>query len=220
MQVTLGRRVVTEGVGTALLLAVIVGSGTMGERLSDGSVGLALLANSFATGAGLVALILAFGPLSGAHLNPAVTLSAACLGEMTPREALAYAAAQIVGAAAGVALANGMFEGPLVALSAKERSGHGQFLGEFVATFGLVLVIHACVRSRPAAVAYAVGAYIAAAHWFTSSTSFANPAVTLARTMTDTFTGIRVADAPAFVAAQVLGTGAAVAFVHRAVPRP
>lgn len=208
---TLARRVVSEGVGTALLLAAVVGSGIMGERLSGGNVAIALLANTIATGATLVALILTFGPVSGAHLNPAVTLMDAWQRGIAWRHAPAYIAAQILGAFAGVASAHGMFGEPIFAASRHARSGGAQMFSEFVATFGLMAVIWGCVRTRPSVVPFAVGAYITGAYWFTSSTSFANPAVTIARAMTDTFSGIRPVDAPGFIAAQLGGAAAATA---------
>ena len=199
------RRLVAEALGTGFLLATVVGSGIMGERLADGNVALALLANTIPTGAILVVLILMFGPVSGAHFNPAVTLSFFLQREIGAREALAYALAQIAGGIVGTWCAHFMFDEPLLMLSATARSGPGQWLGEIVATFGLVAAIIACVRLRPTVVAPAVGLYITAAYWFTSSTSFANPAVTIARSLSDTFAGIRPADAPAFVAAQCVG---------------
>jgi glycerol uptake facilitator-like aquaporin len=201
-----------------LLLAVVVGSGIMGERLSGGNVALALLANSIATGAGLVALVLAFGSLSGAHFNPAVTLAAVRLGAMRAREAVAYVAAQVVGALVGVASAHLMFAQPLVSASEHVRAGPAQLFSEFVATFGLLTIIWMCAWRRPASVPFAVGAYIAAAYWFTASTSFANPAVTLARACTDSFAGIRAVDAPGFVVAQLLGAWAATEFARWLVP--
>lgn len=213
----LPRSVAAEAIGTALLLAAVVGSGIMGERLAGGNVGLALLANSLATGAALVALILAFGPVSGAHFNPLVTLAAASDG-LGRRDAVFYIGAQIVGAFAGVATAHFMFNEPLLSTAHQERTGAGQWLSEGLATFGLLVVILGCGRTRPQAVAYAVGGYIAAAYWFTASTSFANPAVTLARAATDSFAGIRPADVPAFVLAQVTGAVAAIAlfrWLHR-----
>jgi glycerol uptake facilitator-like aquaporin len=210
--VTLARRLAAEGVGTALLLATVVGSGIMAERLAGGNVAVALLANTLATGAGLVALILTFGGVSGAHFNPAVTVAEASLGELPWRAVGPYLGAQLVGAFAGVALAHVMFDLPLFAASHHARAGVGPLVGEFTATFGLVGVIRGCARARPAATPFAVAAFIAAAYWFTSSTSFANPAVTLARAATDTFAGIRPADAPGFIAAQALGAGAATAF--------
>jgi len=188
--------------GTAFLLMAVVGSGIMGERLAGGNVAIALLANAVATGAALVALILAFGPISGAHFNPAVTLADAMQGGIAWREAPAYMAAQVVGAFGGVAAAHLMFGLPLFFASHHVRSGGAQLWSEFIATFGLLAVIWACSRARSSAVPFAVGAYITAAYWFTASTSFANPAVTLARAASDTFAGIRPADAPAFIVVQ------------------
>jgi glycerol uptake facilitator-like aquaporin len=206
---TLGRRVVAEAVGTALLLATVVGSGIMAERLAGGNVAIALLANTIATGAGLVALILAFGPISGAHFNPVVTVAIAWHGGLPWRRVTPYVVAQVLGAIGGVLLAHVMFgEAPLTA-SRHIRSGSGQLVSEAVATFGLLSVIGACARRRPEAAPFAVGAYITAAYWFTASTSFANPAVTIARSLTDSFTGIRPADAPGFIVAQALGATAA-----------
>ncbi len=175
MSTTLGRRVTAEALGTALLLAVVVGSGIMGERLAGGNVALALLANTLATGAGLVALILTFGPISGAHLNPAVTVADAALGGLRWPEVPAYVAAQVIGAFLGVAVGNAMFGEPLFSASEHVRSGGGQFLSEFVATFGLLSVIWGVARRRATAVPFAVGAYITAAYWFTASTSFGKP---------------------------------------------
>jgi glycerol uptake facilitator-like aquaporin len=209
---------VAEAVGTALLLATVIGSGIMGDRLSGGNVAIALLANSLATGAGLVALILTFGPVSGAHFIPAVTVSDAAQGGLPWREVPTYVGAQVIGAFAGVGVANAMFEKPVFFSSTHERSGGAQFLGELVATFGLLAVIWGCARRRPGAVPFAVGAYITAAYWFTSSTSFANPAVTLARTASDTFAGIRPVDAPGFIVAQLLGAAAATATFRWLVP--
>jgi glycerol uptake facilitator-like aquaporin len=206
---SLARRAAAEALGTALLLAAVVGSGIMGERLAGGNVGIALLANTLATGAALVALILTFGPISGAHFNPAVTLGEACTGGCRWRDAPIYLAAQVVGAFAGVAAAHAMFSAPLFFASRHARAGGAQLFSEFVATFGLLAVINGCARARPADVAYAVAAYITAAYWFTASTSFANPAVTLARSASDTFAGIRPADAPGFIAAQLAGAAAA-----------
>lgn len=206
---TLSRRVAAEALGTALLLAIVVGSGISGERYAGGSVGLALLANTLATGAGLVVLILTLGPISGAHLNPAVTLVEASRGSLPQRDAFAYVAAQIIGAFAGVALAHAMFDLPLYAASAHARTGTGQLLSEGVATFGLVFAILAVSRARPAAVPATVGLYITAAYWFTASASFANPAVTFARALTPTFAGIRAGDVPGFVVAQLAGACAA-----------
>lgn len=206
---SLARRAAAEGVGTALLLAAVVGSGIMGDRLSGGSVGLALLANSAATGAALVALILAFGAVSGAHFNPVVTVALAARGAISRRDVAAYVAAQLAGAVAGVVLAHLMFGEPMLSESTNARAGAAQALSEVVATFGLVTVILGCGGSRPSYTPLAVGGYIAAAYWFTASTSFANPAVTLARAATDTFAGIRPADVPAFLAAQVVGAALA-----------
>jgi glycerol uptake facilitator-like aquaporin len=211
-QPTLARRLTAEAVGTALLLATVVGSGIMGERLSGGNVAVALLANTLATGAALVALILAFGPVSGAHFNPAVTLADASQGGLPWREAPGYLMAQTVGAVAGVAAADVMFELPIFFISKKPRAGGAQMFSEFVATFGLLTVIWGCARLRSAAVPFAVAAYIMAAYWFTASTSFANPAVTLARSLSDTFAGIRPEDVPGFVAAQLLGAAATTLF--------
>ncbi len=203
------RRSSAEAIGTALLLAMIVGSGIMAERLAAGQNALALLANTLATGAGLVALILSFGPISGAHFNPVVTLSAALQKELAWGEVPAYMAAQMIGAFAGVMAAHAMFELPWFTASQHIRSGLAQGVSEFIATFGLLVVILGCARARPGAVAFAVGGYITAAYWFTASTSFANPAVTLARAASDTFAGIRPADTPLFIVAQVLGALAA-----------
>lgn len=205
----LRRRAAAEALGTGFLLAAVIGSGIMGERLSGGNVALALLANTLATGAALVALILTFGPISGAHFNPAVTLSAWSRGDL-PRAAVpVYVLAQVCGALAGVAVAHVMFEEPVLSISTHARSGAAQLASEVVATFGLLAVIHGVERRRASAVPFAVGAYITAAYWFTSSTSFANPAVTIARAFSDTFAGIRPADAPGFVGAQILGAAAA-----------
>ena len=192
-----------------MLLAAVVGSGIMGERLAGGNGAVALLANTLATGAALVALILAFGPISGAHFNPAVTLADASQGGLAWREVPAYIAAQLFGAFAGVAIAHVMFGLPLFSASRHARGGMRQMFSEFIATFGLVAVIWGCVRFRSAMVPFAVAAYITAAYWFTSSTSFANPAVTLARSASDTFAGIRPVDAPGFIIAQLVGAAAA-----------
>jgi glycerol uptake facilitator-like aquaporin len=212
------RKLAAEAIGTALLLATVVGSGIMGERLAAGNVAIALLANSIATGAGLVAIILAFGSVSGAHLNPAVTASDASQGGIPRSTAVGYVAVQIAAAIAGVVLANVMFGVPAIAWSHHVRYGAAQVASEFVATFGLVSVIWGTLRSRPAAVPFAVGAYITAAYWFTPSTSFANPAVTIARAFTDTFAGIRPIDVPPFVVAQFAGAGAATALFRWLVP--
>ncbi len=205
----MARRAVAEAVGTAFLLAAVVGSGIMGERLAGGNIAIALLANTIATGAALVALILTFGPISGAHFNPAVTLADASQGGIAWRDVPVYIAAQIGGAFSGVAAAHLMFGEPLFFASRHARAGGAQILGEFIATFGLLSVIWGCVRARPSAVPFAVGAYITAGYWFTSSTSFANPAVTLARAASDTFAGIRPADTPGFIVAQFAGAMAA-----------
>jgi len=199
------RRLVAEGLGTAFLLAAVVGSGIMGERLAGGNTAIALLANTLATGTALVVLILTFGPVSGAHFNPAVTLAELTLGNLRGREAAAYVGIQVVGAIAGVAAAHTMFNEPLFLASQHIRSGPSQWWSEFVATFGLLAVIQAVIRTRPGLISIAVGGYITAAYWFTASTSFANPAVTVARTLTNTFSGIRPIDAPAFILAQLLG---------------
>jgi len=214
------RRLVAEGLGTAFLLAVVVGSGIMAERLAGGNVALALLANALATGAGLIALILMFGSISGAHFNPVVTLSEAWQKKLPSREVMPYILVQILGAYAGVAAAHGMFEAPLFFASEHVRTGMSQWWSEFVATFGLIAVIISCTRSRPTVTPFAVAAYITAAYWFTSSTSFANPAVTLARAATNTFAGIRPMDAPGFIIAQLLGAGAATLIFCWLYPAP
>jgi glycerol uptake facilitator-like aquaporin len=206
---TMARRIVAEGVGTAFLLAAVVGSGIMGERLAGGNVAIALLANTLATGAMLVALILTFGPVSGAHFNPAVTLAEASRNGLSWRMVPGYVMAQISGAFAGVAAAHLMFGEPLFSVSRHVRAGGAQMFSEFVATFGLLSVIFACARFRPSVVPFAVGAYITGAYWFTASTSFANPAVTLARSASNTFSGIRPVDAPGFIVAQLIGAAAA-----------
>jgi len=215
---TISRRAASEFTGTALLLATVVGSGIMGERLAGGNVAIALLANTMATGAGLVALILTFGPISGAHFNPAVTLADASRGGLRWGEVPVYVAAQILGAYAGVAVGDAMFGEPIFSASRHVRAGAPQLLSEFVATFGLLAVIWGCARRRSGAVPFAVGAYITAAYWFTASTSFANPAVTLARAATDTFAGIRPQDAPGFIVVQLLGAGAATALFRWLAP--
>ena len=211
MSVTLPRRLVAELIGTALLLAIVIGSGIMGERLAGGNVAIALLGNTIATGAGLFVLIHMFGPVSGAHFNPAVTL-AVLIGRGTDaRTALAYVAVQIIGAVLGVWAAHAMFAEPLLQVSTKLRDGPALAFSEFVATFGLVGTILATQRSRPDATPAAVGLYIVSAYWFTASTSFANPAVTIARSLSDTFAGIAPVSAPLFIAAQFAGTVAALA---------
>jgi len=209
----------SEAVGTALLVAAVVGSGIMAERLSGGNTGVALLANSLATGGALVALILTFGGISGAHLNPVVSLVGGAAGELTAIAVVAYTAGQCGGAIAGVVSANIMFGEPVVAWSNHARAGWPQAFGELVATFGLVATIIGCARQRPDAVPFAVASYIVGAYWFTVSTSFANPAVTVARALTDTFTGIRPQDVPLFVAAQLTGGAAAAALFRWLLPR-
>ena len=206
------RRAASEALATAFLLAAVVGSGIMGEQLAGGNVAIALLANTLATGAGLVALILTFGPISGAHMNPAVTISAALENSIPWREVPGFVVAQVLGAFTGVGAAHAMFEKPLFFASQHVRAGNAQLWSEFVATFGLLAVIWGCSRSRPTAVPFAVGAYITGAYWFTASTSFANPAVTIARTATDTFAGIRPVDAPGFVVIQFTAAIAATLF--------
>ncbi len=220
MRPSLLRRVVAEFVGTALLLAAVVGSGIMGERLAGGNVAIALLANTLATGAALVAIILAFGPVSGAHLNPAVTLADAWMGGIAWRDTPAYLVAQIAGAFTGVAVAHLMFGLSVFSVSVHARSGGAQIFSEFIATFGLLAVIWGCVRTRADAVPFAVGAYITAAYWFTASTSFANPAVTLARSLTNTFAGIRPVDVVGFIAAQLAGGFCATLLFRWLIPPP
>jgi glycerol uptake facilitator-like aquaporin len=206
------RRGAAEAVATGLLVAAVVGSGIMGARLAGGNQAVALLANTLATGAALVALILAFGPLSGAHMNPVVTLVEASAGRLTWRDARAYVTAQIVGALIGVVVANLMFGEPALAASQQARQSAALLFAEVVATFGLLVIVQSCGGLAPPAGALAVAAYITAAYWFTSSTSFANPAVTLARAATDTFTGIRPAHVPGFMAAQLAGGAIAAGF--------
>lgn len=214
------RRAIAESLGTALLLATVVGSGIMGVRLANGNVAIALLANSLATGAGLIALILTFGPICGAQFNPAVSIGLAARGLFPWKEVPVYAAAQIVGAVLGVWAAHLMFELPVLEVSTKVRSGHSQLWSEFVATFGLLLVICGGLRNRSQALPYAVAAYITAAYWFTASTSFANPAVTLARSLTNTFAGIRPNDVAGFFVAQLLGALAAGSVMQWLGPTP
>jgi glycerol uptake facilitator-like aquaporin len=218
--VPLPQRLAAETLGTGFLLAAVVGSGIMGARLAGGNVALALLANTLATGAILVVLILIFGPLSGAHFNPAVSLAFALRRQLSWREAGGYLVAQLAGAILGVWAAHAMFDLPLWQLSTTVRSGVGQWLAELVATFGLLMTIFGCVARAPGAVAYAVGLYITSAYWFTASTSFANPAVTLARSLSDTFAGIAPAGAPGFIAAQLLGALAALAVSRWLWPKP
>jgi glycerol uptake facilitator-like aquaporin len=216
---TLARRAVAEALGTMLLMAAVVGSGIMAERLSGGNLAMALLANTIATGAALVALILTFGPISGAHFNPAVTLMDAWQGGLARREAFAYICAQVAGALAGAACADVMFELPVFFASRHERAGPSQLFSEFVATFGLLAVIWGCARRQRASVTpFAVAAYITAAYWFTASTSFANPAVTIARSLSDTFVGIRPQDAPGFILAQLAGAVASTALFRWLAP--
>jgi glycerol uptake facilitator-like aquaporin len=212
------RRAVAEALGSAFLLAAIVGSGIMAERLAGGNAAIALLANTIATGAVLVTLILTFGPISGAHFNPAVTLADASQRGLAWREVPAYITAQVLGAFAGVAAAHVMFSEPVFSASHHVRAGSAQLFSEFVATFGLLSVIWGCARLRSSAVPFAVGAYITGAYWFTASTSFANPAVTLARAASDTFAGIRPADAPGFIFAQLAGAAAATVLFRWLVP--
>jgi glycerol uptake facilitator-like aquaporin len=209
MRPPLTKRVVAEALGTFFLLAAVVGSGIMAERLADGNTATALLANTAATGAALVALIIAFGPLSGAHFNPVVTLAFAWRHDLALRDVPFYVLAQLIGGLLGVMTANVMFGLPAILLSQRPRTGMAQLISEFIATLGLVAVIVAASRAHVAVVAIGVGAYISAAYWFTASTSFANPAVTGARCLSDTFSGIRPADAPGFVLAQLAGGFAA-----------
>ena len=218
MRSSRSRCVVAECLGTAILLAAVVGSGIMGERLAGGNIAIALLANTIATAAALVALILTFGPISGAHFNPAVTLADATQGGIPWNAVPGYAVAQIAGAVVGVWTAHTMFGERIMMLSTHVRSGGAQLVSEFVATFGLLVVIWGSSRRGSSTVPFAVAAYIAAAYWFTASTSFANPAVTLARALTDTFAGIRPADVPGFIVAQLLGAGAATALFRWLVP--
>jgi len=215
---SLSRRLAAEAVGSAFLLAAVVGSGIMGERLAAGNVAVVLLANTLATGAALVALIVTFGPISGGHFNPAVTLADASHDGIPWREAPLYIGAQVIGAFGGVAAAHVMFETPLFFASRHARAGAAQVFSEFVATFGLLAVIWGCSRLGSSVMPFAVAAYITAAYWFTASTSFANPAVTLARSATDTFAGIRPSDVPAFIAAQLFGAAAATMLFRWLVP--
>jgi glycerol uptake facilitator-like aquaporin len=208
------RRYVAECLGTAFLLAGVVGSGIMAAKLAGGNGALALLCNTLATGAILTVLILTFGPVSGAHFNPAVSIAMVLRRQLPTRVAAMYVGAQIIGGIVGVLAAHAMFELPLWQVSATVRTGYGQWLAEFVATFGLILTIFGCAARTPAAVPYAVGLYITAAYWFTASTSFANPAVTIARALSDTYAGIAPAGAMAFIVAQLSGTAAAVALAR------
>jgi glycerol uptake facilitator-like aquaporin len=216
---SLSRRLAAETVGTALLVATVVGSGIMGESLAGGNTAVALLANTLATGAALVALILTFGPISGAHLNPVVTVADASQGGVVWRDVPFYLIGQIAGGLIGTACAHLMFGRPLFFASRHVRAGGPQIFSEFVATFGLLSVIWGTSRSRPKATPFAVAAYITAAYWFTSSTSFANPAVTIARCVSDTFAGIRPADVPGFIGAQVVGASVATLFFQWLAPR-
>lgn len=218
MKAPLSRRLLAEGLGTALLLATVIGSGIMGVKLSGGNAALALLGNTLATGAILAVLILIFGPVSGAHFNPAVTLAFTLKRALTWQEGGLYLAAQVVGAILGVWTAHGMFELPIWQLSPTVRTGAGQWIAEFIATFGLLLTIFGCIARAPSAIPYAVGLYITAAYWFTASTSFANPAVTLARALSDTFAGIAPASVPGFVLAQLAGMLIAMAIQPRLWP--
>ena len=219
MQRDLGRRALAEALGTALLVMAVIGSGIAAAKLSPGDVGLQLLENAAGTAAALVAIILAVGPVSGAHLNPVVTLATRAFGGLTNTEAASYIGAQVVGGAAGAVLANVMFSLPALELSTKARSSGALWASEAVATFGLLLVIFGVVRSGRASVApFAVGAYIGGAYFFTSSTSFANPAVTLSRMLSDTFAGIAPSSVPAFVIAQLIGAGVAVAAIRALYP--
>ncbi|MEW6735574.1 MAG: MIP/aquaporin family protein [Acidobacteriota bacterium] len=214
----LARSLIAELIGSAMLLAAVVGSGIMGERLAGGNVAIALLANTIATGAALFVLILTFGPVSGAHFNPAVTLADAWQGGLAWRNVPAYLLAQIVGAFVGVAAAHLMFSEPIFSTSRHIRQGEAQWFSEFVATFGLLAVIWGCSHRRSSVVPFAVAAYITSAYWFTSSTSFANPAVTLARAASDTFAGIRPTDVPGFIIAQFIGAAAATVLFNWLVP--
>lgn len=219
MKQTLARCVVAEVIGTAFLLAAVVGSGIMAERLAGTDVALALLANTIATGAALLALILTFDPISGAHFNPVVSLAALIAKEIYWKVFVCYVCAQLVGAIAGVMLANKMFGLPAITLSQHVRGGTAQFVSEVVASFGLVMVIVSTARYRPNTVAFAVAAYITAAYWFTPSTSFANPAVTIARSLSDTFTGIAPANVSGFIVAQIVGGLVATVLVKWLIPR-
>lgn len=218
MTADMGRRLTAEAIGTAMLLAAVVGSGIMGDRLSGGNEAIALLANTVATAAALVALILTFGPISGAHFNPAVSVADASQGGLEWHQVPGYVAAQVLGAVAGVWIAHVMFGERVLMVSLHARSGPALMVSEFVATFGLLSVIWGCSRRRSDAVPFAIAAYIAAAYWFTASTSFANPAVTLARALTDTFAGIRPVDVPGFIVGQLAGATAATLLFRWLVP--
>ena len=210
MSFTLNQRLAAEALGTAFLLAIVVGSGIMGEALAGGNDAIALLGNTLATGAGLVVLILVFGPVSGAHFNPAVTLAFTLRGDIKATDAMAYVGVQVLGGLIGVIAAHAMFDLSLLQASTKIRAGGAQGFSEFIAAFGLVMTILAGVRFRAEAVPYAVGLYITAGYWFTASTSFANPAVAIARAFSDTFAGIRGVDVPLFIVAELVGAAAAV----------
>lgn len=203
------KRLLAEAIGTFFLLATVVGSGIMGDELSGGNTAIALLGNTIATGAILVVLILVFGPLSGAHFNPAVTLAFLIRKEISAPDAILYVIVQVIAGVAGVLVAHIMFDQSVFQLSTTERTGTGQWVAEGVATFGLVMTILGCLKTRSEAIPYAVGLYITAGYWFTASTSFANPAVTIARSMTDTFSGIYMPHVPAFIAAQLIGAALA-----------
>ena len=217
---SLARRAVAEALGTAFLLAAVVGSGIMAQRLSGGNGALALLCNTLPTGAILTVLILMLGPVSGAHFNPAVSLAFTWRGELSARDTVVYIACQVAGGIVGVIAAHAMFEIPIWQMSQTVRTGSGQWLAEGVATFGLLLTIFGCLRGAPAAIPYAVGLYITSAYWFTASTSFANPAVTIARSLSDTFAGIAPAGVLAFIVAQLVGAMAAVALARWLLKRP
>ncbi len=216
---SLSQKLAAEALGSALLLATVVGSGIMAERLAGGNIALALLGNALPTGAMLIVLITMLGPVSGAHLNPAVSLVVLLQGKIRRGEAFLYTTAQVVGAIVGVATAHAMFAEPLLQMSVKDRSGIAQIFSEGVATFGLVLTILLTARARPQAIATSVGLYIMAAYWFTASTSFANPAVTIARTLTNTFAGIRHEDVSGFLAAQVIGAVCGLAMSQALLPK-
>jgi glycerol uptake facilitator-like aquaporin len=218
MKMTLGARLTAEFIGTAFLVAAIIGSGVMGEKLAGGNVAVALLANTIATGAALVALILTFSSVSGAHFNPVVTLADAVGGSLPWKDAAAYVAVQVTGGICGTVVAHLMFGLSVISVSHHDRHGWPIVLSEFVATFGLLIVIVGCSRFRSSAVPFAVAAYITAAYWFNASTSFANPAVTIARSLSDTFAGIRPVDVPLFIAAQVVGGLAATLIFSRLNP--
>ncbi|UBM10942.1 aquaporin [Cupriavidus metallidurans] len=217
---TTARRLVAEGLGTALLIAIVVGSGIRAERLAAGDTALALLCNALATGAGLVALLVSLGPVSGGHFNPVVTLSNLIQGNLSPREALGYVLAQLSGAVFGVMAAHAMFGLPLLAAATQARTGPPMWWSEFLATFGLIGLGLATSRHRPGLVPFVVAGYITAGYWFTSSTSFANPALTIACALTDTFTGIRAIDASMFILAQICGSANAALLFQWLCPSP